>query len=69
MSLSGIAPNNNVAAYTAPMQQPTKAPKPLPTTDSVSFSDQAQQLAKAADIQAAQKTNVEKTNDKLYGMA
>ncbi len=71
MSLSGISSSNNVAAYTVPMQQPTKAPKPLPMTDSVSFSSQAQQLAKSSDIQvqAGQETNVQKSNDTLYGVA
>ncbi len=66
MSISGVSSSNSVAAYTPPMQEPTKAPKPLPTTDTVSFSGQAQQLARASDVQ---QTTVQKTNEKLYGPA
>jgi hypothetical protein len=66
MSISGVSSGSSVAAYTPAMQEPTKAPKPLPMADTVSFSGQAQQLAKSSDVQ---QTKVQKTNENLYGPA
>ncbi len=69
MSVSAVSSSPILAAYTPPAHHPAKASRTA--ADSISLSGQAQLLAKDGVTQAKQsnETAVQKTNEKLYGMA
>jgi hypothetical protein len=72
MSISAISSSSVAAAYTPPpVQQPqqAKAPLKVPTTDTVTISKQAQQLASDGDPAAleAQESSAERTSEASKG--
>ena len=74
MSVSGVSSSNASAiySYTPPVQQQAKAPqKSVPTTDTVTISKQAQQLASDGDTQAQEmrESGAEKASELVKGKA
>jgi hypothetical protein len=74
MSVSGISSSSLAAAYTPPpvqQQQQAKAPVKAPSTDTVTISKQAQQLATDGDPAATEKqeSGAEKASEAVKGKA
>jgi hypothetical protein len=73
MTVSSIASSSIAAAYTPPVQQPqqAKTARNAPTTDTVTISKQAQQLANDGDTQAKEisESGAEKAVETLRGKA
>lgn len=74
MSISAISSSSVAAAYTPPPPAPpqqAKSPQKSATTDTVSISPQAQQLATDGDptVLEAQESSAEKTGEASKGKA